>query len=146
MSDPAVASLTASEETHLLQLAAEAKRRAYVPFSGFPVGAAVLTAAGGYFAGCNIENSSFGLTVCAERVAIFSAVSAEGPEMRLRAVAVTCGEPCVPCGACLQVIAEFGPDAVVYLNGPGKIQSTPLASLLPRPFRWNASRPRTDPR
>jgi len=135
VSDPAVASLTASEETHLLQLAAEAKRRTYVPFSGFPVGAAVLTAAGGYFAGCNIENSSFGLTVCAERVAIFKAIS-EG-ERHFDAIAVVTDTSTLtpPCGACRQLIWEFCGDVPVAMaNLEGMSEIFWMRDLFPKPF------------
>lgn len=128
--------LDTDEERELLRLAAEARARAYAPFSRFQVGAAVLTATGRFHAGCNVENSSYGLSVCAERVAVFSAVAAEGAGMRLRAVAVTCSDGlCVPCGACRQVIAEFAEDAVVYLMEPGGFRTMPIAELLPLAFR-----------
>ena len=91
-----------------------AAQNAYCPYSRFPVGAAVLTAAGGIFSGCNVENASFGLTICAERNAIFQAVS--GGSQRVVAVVIytPTANPTAPCGACRQVINEFGPDAEIY--------------------------------
>lgn len=124
------------QERELLRVATEARERAYAPFSGFRVGSAVLTAAGRTYAGCNVENSSYGLTVCAERVAIFAAVAAEGDTMRLRAVAVCCeaGLACPPCGACRQVIAEFGPSALVLFPHEGAVRRVRAADLLPAQF------------
>jgi cytidine deaminase len=142
VTEPPPARLAAEEERELLRLATEARGRAYAPFSRFQVGAAVLTETGRFVQGCNVENSSYGLAVCAERVAILSAVAAEGPTMRLQALAVTCGdEPCVPCGACRQVMAEFGPHALVYLMDPGGSRVMRVAELLPLPFRLGAETP-----
>ena len=121
----------------LLRLAAEVRERAYAPFSRFRVGAAVLTEAGGVHLGCNVENSSYGLTICAERAAVFAAVAAEGPAVRLRAVAVTCGEDgdCSPCGACRQVIAELGSDTAVYVRDRRGDRTATIGELLPLSFR-----------
>ncbi len=128
--------IEAAREAELVRLARAVRERAYAPYSRFPVGAAVLTAAGRLHAGCNVENASYGLTVCAERNAIFAAVAAEGPEMRVAAMAVTCGDGlCVPCGACRQVMAEFGPEAIVYLLEPGGHRTATVADLLPLAFR-----------
>ena len=112
------APVSAQESRKLLRAAKAAMRRAYAPYSKFRVGAAVLTERGGIFAGCNVENASYGLTNCAERTAIFSAVASEGKSMRVRAVAVTnaAGVACSPCGACRQVIFEFGPQAIVIFQ------------------------------
>jgi cytidine deaminase len=101
------------------------------------VGAAILTAKGDIFAGCNVENSSYGMTNCAERTAIFSAVAAKGPELKIVAVAVTNsqGVPCSPCGACRQVIYEFGPDAIVFYRGQQGDKESLIAELLPEGFR-----------
>ena len=112
--------------------------RAYAPYSKFHVGAAVLTAAGNTYTGCNVENASYGLTNCAERTAIFSAIAAEGPRMKLRAVAVlnSAKMPCSPCGACRQVIFEFGPAAVVIFQGQGALEETTAAKLLPAGFSF----------
>jgi cytidine deaminase len=102
-------------------------QHAYAPYSGFRVGAAVLLRDGRVFAGCNVENASYGLTICAERNAIFAAVAASSAKPEIVAVAV-CNHrafPCSPCGACRQVIAEFGPRAVVwYLGANGFVRRT----------------------
>lgn len=128
----------APELQEKLVAAAElAWRNAYAPFSKFRVGAAVLTALGNIYPGCNVENSSYGLTNCAERTAIFSAVAAEGPAMSIRAMAVVIeGDgPCAPCGACRQVIFEFGPEAVVIHRAAAGLRAVPIAELLPEGFR-----------
>jgi cytidine deaminase len=135
-SDPA-APLGAGEAAELLARAREARRHAYVPYSGFAVGAAVLTESGEVFSGCNVENASYSLTNCAERVALQKAVS-EG-HRRFRAVAVTGPEDdlaCAPCGSCRQVLYEFGPDMLVVT--PGSAADRPaiaaLGTLLPGAF------------
>lgn len=128
------------DQDALLQAAHEASERAYAPFSKFFVGAAILTTTGEVYTGCNVENSSYGLTNCAERTAIFTAVAdgAGGGALEVKAVAVVNrdGVACAPCGACRQVIYEFGPRAVViYKNKEGKITQTSIADLLPEGFR-----------
>lgn len=123
------------DEEGLVQAAVAARRRAYAPYSRFPVGAALLASDGRVFTGCNVENASYGLTVCAERVALFKAVS-EGAQEFL-AIAIACGEsPCSPCGACRQVLREFAPDLLVILSdGEGKRwERASLSHLLPRSF------------
>jgi cytidine deaminase len=112
-------------------------RNAYAPYSHFRVGAAILTSNGRVFLGCNVENASYGMTNCAERTAIFAAIAAMGPKTEVRAVAVVNdhGVPCSPCGACRQVIYEFGPDAVVYFQGKRSWQESPITDLLPEGFR-----------
>lgn len=109
---------------------------AYCPYSGFPVGAAILTTGGAIITGCNVENASFGLTVCAERTAIQRAV-AKGYR-RFTAIAVTCDikDSFVgPCGACRQVLMEFGTEWDVYLTKPdGTYRKTSLRDLLPLAF------------
>lgn len=129
-------SISAGEQARLLAAARELLMRAYAPYSKFRVGAAVLTAAGNVFTGCNVENASYGLTNCAERTAIFSAVAAEGDKMRIRAVAVVNAQdvPCAPCGACRQVIYEFGPQAAVFFQGNNGIEQASASSLLPAGF------------
>lgn len=124
------------EAARLLGEAATVAGRAYAPYSRLAVGAAVLSADGRAFAGCNVENASYGLTLCAERAAVARAVS-EGAR-RLRAVAVVRGDggTVTPCGACCQVLAEFNPRMQVVLYGPG---GEPVVSSLDRffaaPFR-----------
>jgi cytidine deaminase len=119
----------------LVEMARQASERAYAPYSRFRVGAAVRTEAGGVHTGCNVENASYGLTCCAERSAIFAAVAAEGPRMRLREVAVHADAHSVPpCGACRQVIAEFGPEARVLFRSGGEVTAMRLDELLPAAF------------
>lgn len=125
----------------LLQLARLAAKRSYSPYSHFPVGAAVLLSNGHIYSGCNIENASYGLTICAERCVIFQAI-AEGNNRtsQIAKIAVTCPKgskdkphTLMPCGACRQVIAEFGsPDTLVLIDG---LEEMPLSALLPSPFK-----------
>jgi len=118
---------TARHRQRLFRLARAAMKHAYAPYSNFRVGAALLLADGRVFTGCNVENASYGLTICAERNAIFAAVaaSARKPEIIALAVANHRGAPCSPCGACRQVLAEFGPRAIVwYLGAEGVVQRT----------------------
>ena len=125
-----------SAERDLVEAARDVSARAYAPASGFAVGCAVRTAAGGTFAGCNVENASYGLTICAERAAIAAAVAAEGPRTRIEAVAVHADSPsCSPCGACRQVIAELGPEAVVVYRRDGRTVRRGIGELLPDAFR-----------
>lgn len=118
-------------------------RRASAPHSNFQVGAAVLSSAGEIFGGCNIENDSYSLTICAERVAIFNAVASSSRPFALLAVYIVSGEddriepsgPISPCGACRQVMAQFGPKAVVsYVGTDGTRRKRPLEELLPETF------------
>ena len=132
--------LSAEQIGQMLEAAQQASERAYVPFSGFHVGAAILTEGSGIFTGCNVENSSYGLTNCAERTAIFTAVAAGAlsAERALIAVAVVNrqGAVCSPCGACRQVIFEFGPEAIViYRAQSGEITQSTARELLPEGFR-----------
>lgn len=125
-----------AERAKLLAVAKDAVKRAYAPYSKFRLGAAVLTKNGNIFSGCNIENSSYGLTVCAERVAIFSAIAQEGEDMEIQALAIS-GEqnsPCSPCGACRQVIFEFGRDAIVLFQGRNGMEEARITELLPKGF------------
>jgi cytidine deaminase len=122
--------------TTLLDRAREARRHAYVPYSRFPVGAALLAENGEVFTGCNVENASYGLTNCAERTAIFKAVS-EGVR-DFRAIAVVGPQDdlaCAPCGSCRQVLYEFGPDLRVIVPGAdGDPEIATAADLLPGAF------------
>jgi cytidine deaminase len=119
----------------LREASIEAAKKAYCPYSHFPVGAAVLAAEGGIFSGCNVENASFGLTSCAERNAIFQAVA--GGSQRIVAVAIYTPTPAptAPCGACRQVINEFGPQAEVYsfCNGTEELRIS-MTKLLKHAF------------
>jgi cytidine deaminase len=121
----------------LERAAARVMKNAHAPYSNFRVGAAILLANGKIFAGCNVENSSYGLTNCAERTAIFSAVAALGPKIEIRAVAIANGRgiACSPCGACRQVIYEFGPDATVFFQGAKGPKQAHITELLPEGFR-----------
>jgi len=130
--------LSPRERESLLAAARQALQRAYARYSNFHVGAAVLTEQGETFAGCNVENASYGLTICAERSAIFTAVqSTKAPKLIIRAVAVVNGDdvPCSPCGACRQVIFEFGENAIVIFRGQQGYQEMGIADLLPESFR-----------
>jgi cytidine deaminase len=133
---PQDSAISAEQKQSLLDLAKASAARAYAPYSKFKVGAALLSEAGFIYAGCNVENSSYGLTNCAERTAIFSAVAAEGPTMRIRALAVWTDpeRPCSPCGACRQVIYELGPDALVLFQGDKGVQEARSCRLLPAGF------------
>ena len=132
--------LSTQVRDQLIAAAREALKHAYAPYSKFQVGAAILTADGKTFTGCNVENASYGLTVCAERNAIFTAVAASNakPQGKIKLVAVAVAtEPRVagsPCGACRQVIWEFGSDAVVYYQGENGIKEQTIAQLLPDGF------------
>jgi cytidine deaminase len=120
---------------HLEKAARQASRHSYSPYSRFKVGAAVLAGSGRIYTGCNVENASYGLCNCAERTAIFSAIAAG--ERRITAVAVytPTAELTRPCGACRQVIHEFGPKAVVIAVGRSRARiETTLESLLPGAF------------
>ena len=117
---------------NLLKRARAALKCAYAPYSKFQVGAAVLLEDGRIFTGCNVENASYGLTICAERNAIFAVVAASARKPAMVAVAVVNrrGVPCSPCGACRQVIAEFGPDAMVWYLGAKGIVGRTMRELL----------------
>jgi cytidine deaminase len=124
--------VSALQRQRLLRLARSAMKHAYAPYSNFHVGAAILLRDGRFFSGCNVENASYGLTICAERNAIFSAVaqSSKKPEIVAAAVVNHRGIPCSPCGACRQVMAEFGPRAVVWYPGPAGFVQRTMQELL----------------
>ena len=126
-----------SQLERLVRSARKVMKNAYAPFSQFRVGAAILTAKGDVFLGCNVENSSYGMTNCAERTAIFSAIAKAGPKLTIRAVAVVNdhGVASSPCGACRQVIYEFGPDAVVIYPTSTDWKTSHISELLPEGFR-----------
>ncbi|MEK6546175.1 MAG: cytidine deaminase [Nitrospinota bacterium] len=126
------------------RLIAEAKiarENAYTPYSNFRVGAAVLTEDNRIFTGCNIENSSYGLSICAERVAIFNAISSGCKKVTKLAVVTDTEPPASPCGACRQVIFEFGDDVeVIMANLKGEIKIMKIDELLKDGFKLNSVR------
>lgn len=134
---PAPAPLTPAAARSLMAAAVQARAHSHSPYSRFAVGAALLTESGAIHHGCNVENASYGLTCCAERTAVFKAVS-EG-DKRFVAIAVTArdGQGAPPCGACRQVMAEFAPDLHVYWRDfRGRILHKSLAALLPDQFQF----------
>jgi cytidine deaminase len=128
-----------SENGHhnLVRAALDARRHAYAPYSHFAVGAALLTVDGEIVTGVNVENASYGMTICAERAAVFAAVSRGSREFEAIAIATPGGH--APCGACRQVLAEFAPDLVVILVNADQPEQSPqqvrLIELLPHSFR-----------
>src|ERR1700678_2008373 len=128
----------ANARAKLLQSAKKGMKNAHAPYSKFRVGAAILLSNGRVFSGCNVENASYGMTNCAERTAIFSAVAQFGPKIEIRAVAVVNERdvPCSPCGACRQVIYEFGPDATIFFQGGAGLKQAHITELLPEGFRF----------
>lgn len=124
------------EARNLIEEAAEARARAYAPYSKFLVGAAVLCPDGGIYTGCNVENASYGLTCCAERVAIFRAVVDGQRLIKAVAIVLDSPDPSAPCGACRQVIFEFGPDCDIVMANVGSKDYDVVAmrDLLPRAF------------
>jgi cytidine deaminase len=119
----------------LLEAALAARQHSHAPFSNFRVGAAVEDSSGRIYTGCNIENATYGLTLCAERVAIFKALSEGAREFRRIAVAADTETLTPPCGACRQILWEFCGDIEVILTNPrGGVESLHLAELFPRPF------------
>lgn len=126
--------MTSEEKQSLIDLANEARRRAYVPYSNYPVGAALRTKSGRLYTGVNVENAAYPQTMCAERIAIFKAVS-EG-ETEFEVIAVVTSNGGSPCGGCRQVMAEFGLDTIVLMaNGNGELaKETTVKELLPEAF------------
>lgn len=126
--------LTEAEWQALAAAARDASTRAYCPYSRFAVGAAVRTANGRVFSGCNVENASFGLTICAERNAIFQAVAAGARDVVALALYTPTPEPSAPCGACRQVMAQFGAPQVRCACAGAAIACYTLDELLPQRF------------
>ncbi|QTA38021.1 cytidine deaminase [Thermosipho ferrireducens] len=118
----------------LIQMAIEAQKNAYAPYSNFKVGAVLLARSGKVYTGSNIENASYGLSCCAERIAIFKAVSEGEKEFDTLVIVGNTDEPISPCGACRQVMAEFGDFKVVMANNTGKVKETRVKELLPYAF------------
>jgi len=129
--------ISEKQKQALIAAARKVMKNAHAPYSKFRVGAAILLTNGKIFSGCNVENASYGMTNCAERTAIFSAVAECGPEIEIEAVAVVNeqGVPCSPCGACRQVIYEFGPDATIFFQSARGPKQAHITELLPEGFR-----------
>jgi cytidine deaminase len=127
--------ITEAALRRLEKTARTAASKAYAPYSKFPVGAAIIAGSGKVYSGCNVENASFGLCNCAERTAIFTAITAGESEVKAVAVYTPTPLPTAPCGACRQVIHEFGPEALVIsvCDSKNKIE-TRLTALLPGAF------------
>lgn len=122
-------------DRELVELAFSMLERSYVPYSGFPVGAALLCADGTVFTGCNVENAAYGSTICAERTAMCKAISEGKREFTRIAVWGGSEDYCWPCGACRQFLAEFGYDmAVLIANAKGEYVAKPLSELMPFAF------------
>lgn len=121
-------------DEELIEIARQYREHSYSPYSRFKVGAAVLTAGGKVYGGCNIENSAYGLTNCAERTAIFKAVSEGERELAALAVIADTDGSCSPCGACRQVMADFKIPRIIMANLRGEIKTVSLEELLPFAF------------
>ena len=126
--------MTELEIQKLMDCAIKARENAYSPYSHFAVGAALLCEDGTLFEGCNIENASYGLTNCAERMAIFKAVSEGHIKFKALAVVADTEGPCAPCGACRQVMAEFKIPLIIMGNLMGNIKIVTIEELLPFSF------------
>lgn len=143
MSEPGIESIDRAEAGRrlpefdgLLDLALLAQGRAWAPYSGFRVGAAVLGGSGAAYPGCNVESASYGATICAERSAVVGAISAGETAIRACVVVTRTPDPSSPCGICRQLLAEFGPDVEIYMassSGPGVVAAR-LCDVLPLAF------------
>ncbi len=118
----------------LLEAARAVREKAYAPYSGFKVGAAVLTGAGTVHVGCNVENASYGATICAERAALFGMVATGETGPVAVAIFVDDVEPAMPCGMCRQVISEFGRDVLIVTATPTSTKHSTIEALLPDAF------------
>jgi cytidine deaminase len=129
------------KEEELIELARRALQHAHAPYSDFKVGAALLTEDNQTFVGCNVENTSFGLTVCAERNAVYAAVVHGNTRFRKLVVVVDDEHPSLPCGACRQVLFEFSPNLeVLAVGNTDQMTRTTLAALLPEAFHYKPSK------
>ena len=126
--------MPSEEIDRALALAKEYRTRAYAPYSGFTVGTALLAESGEVFGGANVENASYGLTICAERSAVVSAVAAGHRNFRAIAIAGPDSTTTAPCGACRQFLNEFNPELVVVYTTPDGVEETTLDKLLPNAF------------
>jgi cytidine deaminase len=127
--------MTIQEKEKIFKIAEKSRLNAYAPYSHFSVGAALLTASGNIYGGCNIENSSFGLTICAERVALSCAVVSGNRDIKALMLIADTADPITPCGACRQVLAEFNPNLILWAaNLNGTIHQYHLTELLPQHF------------
>jgi cytidine deaminase len=134
---PSLITLSPGQQAELLSAARDAAQQAYAPYSGFRVGAALLLEGGEIVTGANVENASYGLTICAERSAVVRAVAQHGPKLRIHAVAVTNlnNAPSSPCGACRQVLSEFMPsNGLILFPFDGSPHTHTLAELFPFSF------------
>jgi len=122
------------EDKELIAAAKKYRENAYAPYSKFKVGAAVLTKKGNVYGGCNIENSSFPITNCAERTAIFKAVSEGEQEFAAIALIADTPGPCSPCGACRQVMVEFKIPRIIMANMQGDVKVVTLEEIMPYAF------------
>ena len=124
----------------LIESARAVRVNAHAPYSGFRVGAAVISESGKIYVGCNVENSSYGATLCAERAAIAQLIAGGDKRVLGVAVFVDAEEPAMPCGICRQVIADLGPDADVVTATPRKTKRSSIRGLLPDPFVFKRER------
>jgi cytidine deaminase len=122
------------DDRRLIEEASKAREHAYARYSGIKVGASVLTESGDVFSACNVENASYGLTICAERAALFAAVAAGHRKVKKLAIVAEGMDSPMPCGACLQVMQEFGVEEVLVAAADGGVETYEMSSLLPRPF------------
>jgi cytidine deaminase len=129
------------DRDELVARAREAMERAYAPYSGFRVGAALLAEDGSIYTGCNVENASYGLTVCAERVAVVNAVAGGARQYRGLAIVTEGSKAVAPCGACRQVLSEFSPRLQVVSEAGGERREWALGELLPEPFERSFREP-----
>lgn len=129
------AAISKEQEAELLTAAKQVRENAYAPYSRFKVGAALLTDDGRIYTGCNVENASYGLSICAERAAVFHAVSQGATSFQALAVVAELDEPVSPCGACRQILNEFSPDMLIIMsNLAGKVKRMKVRDLLPCAF------------